>query len=74
MHRVTLWQFDDGSVLQVSVCCASAAFEPFIETTEQVGPFDDWRETVARLLATNHGTAEGCRAHQLELFDLELPQ
>lgn len=69
MHRVILWQADDGAVEQVSVCCATAAYEPTIETTRSVGPFDDWHEVVAELLVVNHGTAEGALAHQLELFD-----
>ena len=73
MHRIVLWQGDDGGVEQVSVACATSAWEPTCEMTRPVGPFDDWTEAVTEMLAIMHTTPAGMTAHQLELFDWMIP-
>lgn len=66
MHRVTLWKNERDQVVQVAVCCLSQGWEPQVEVTEAVGPFDNPDELILQALRRAHALAP--LAHQLELF------
>lgn len=68
VKRTTVWQDARGNTVRVAVCHLNAWWEPISEVTQDVGPFDDWREVAERAntLALDQG---GWRCYQGALFD-----
>lgn len=67
IRRWTLWETDEGSELQLSLCLLDDNWEPLWEATKQCGPFHDVEE---QRLALNDDLRRWYRhtGHQLSLL------
>lgn len=66
MHRVTCWIDEEQNTIQVAVACLNEVWEPLVEATEQVSPFESTNEALDRATEVCHRLCP--LAHQGVLF------